>query len=62
MFMEQILEVFGKQISIPYTDGAGYFYIKVLCFDQDIVKFISNQISISQDGVFLSYTYEYVYK
>ena len=48
-----------KYISISYTDDAGYFYYEVLCFDQDIFKFIPNQISVSKDGIFLSYTYEY---
>ena len=60
MFMEQILEKFSeKQISILYADGAGYYYYEVLCFDQDIFEFIPNQIYVSKDGIFLSYTYEY---
>ena len=42
-----------------YADGAGYYYYEVLCFDQDIFKFIPNQIYVSKDGIFLSYTYEY---
>ena len=48
-----------KLISILYADGAGYYYYKVFCFDHDIFKFIPNQIYVSKDGIFLSYTYEY---
>ena len=58
MFMEQILESFQKSRFL-YTDGAGYYYYEVLCFDQDIFNFIPNEISISKDGIFLSCTYEY---
>jgi len=58
MFMEQILESFQKSRFL-YTDGAGYYYYEVLCFDQDIFKFIPNYIFVSKDEIFLSYTYEY---
>ena len=58
MFMEHILEIFQKSRFL-YADGAGYYYYEVLCFDQDIFKFIPNKISVSKDGIFLSYTYKY---
>ena len=38
--MEQILESFQKS-SFLYADGAGYFCYEVICFDQDIFKFIA---------------------
>ena len=39
--MEQILESFQKS-KFLYANGAGYYYYEVLCFDQDIFKFIPN--------------------
>ena len=58
--MEQILESFRKsRFLYPILMVQVIFTIKVLCFDQDIVKFISNKISISKDGIFMSYTSEY---
>ena len=31
-----------KKFWFLYADGAGYYYYEVLCFDQDIFKFIPN--------------------
>ena len=58
--MEQILESFQRsRFLYSMLMVYGYPYYEVLCFDQDIFKFIPNQIYVSKDGIFLSYTYGY---
>ena len=60
MFMEQILESFQKSRFL-YSMLMAQFIITMKYFVSIKVffKFIPNQISVSKDGIFLSYTYEY---